>query len=196
MNLRAKSIGVIPTSIGARPFPFSAMLRFTLPEDVTERVHLTVSSMAAFIHHAVATSRLVRHIAADLSDRAITKGRTRAYALECLWHDLKRAQVKTDDPSGVELLMHPHYTADQYLRDAAFSGDCDDVAMFGASIAACMGFEEVDLVVIAREGREWEHVYFRVLLGGQWYVIDPQETKEPFEERKHAKRLTFPVWRV
>jgi hypothetical protein len=167
-----------------------------LHEDKTARVIQTVAAMTSLVHNAAATSASVRDITDEFIAEAAERKLSGEAALGLLWQWLKVKQKHRDDPPGVEFVTHPDILARQAINLGQFSGDCDDVAVLGATIAALMGFKSIDFVVIAREGREWEHVYFRVMVDRTWYAIDPQETDRPFHEREHARRLDFPVWRT
>lgn len=185
-----RNASTLTTEGTGQPWPLNSIGRMTLPDDPTERVKLTAAAMCAMIHHAAAVGDAVRNLASMLMDDRVDQT-----PLRNLWRWLKEAQYRTDDPPGVELLRHPELSAFDALNTGNFEGDCDDVALLAAALAIRMGCKAVDLVVIAREGREWEHVYVRVGHATPTWAIDPQETDVPLSERPHAAELTFPVWR-
>lgn len=101
-----------------------------------------------------------------------------------------RAAVKyQDDPPGQEMLRMPEALIDAIDTNGQAAGDCDDVAMLGASLLAVAGYRPV-FIVVGRtprtRGGRLEHVYFgymkNVAAGpGPQNVVpfDPQERKPP-----------------
>lgn len=175
------------------PWPFNNVQRFPLPEDTDQRVARTAAAMAAFTHHAAAVGPSVAQLA-----RVVANDRPASVpVLVALWQFLKSGQDHQDDPPGKELLRHPEQSA-QAMRTGKFAGDCDDVAMLAAAVLVRLGGYAVAFRVIAREGRDWEHVYTVAAPAGYplWAAIDPQETDTPLAERAHARAWDFPVWSV
>lgn len=180
MNPTARQLSTYETA----PFPFNAVQRFTLPDDPTERVRVTVAAMCAMIHHAAAVGPNVAALARHIGNP------------KTLWLDLKDLQERTPDPDGAELLRSPEQSAETARDRGVFEGDCDDVAMLACAIAIRKGWA-CALRVMRREGMEWEHVYAIVKPDAVAYVIDPQETEAPFLERAGAaETMDFPVWRT
>lgn len=63
------------------------------------------------------------------------------------------------DPARQETLRPARLLLEQQKRDGVASGDCDDAAVLGASLAASIGFQPFAMVTGRRPGAPYQHVY-------------------------------------
>lgn len=76
------------------------------------------------------------------------------------------------DPEGVEWIRTPQ-NAMQEIRDrGSAAGDCDDVAVLGASLALVMGMPARFVLLGFEPGAPFSHVYTEVWDGESWRDLD------------------------
>lgn len=63
------------------------------------------------------------------------------------------------DPSGVELLKSPAYMLGEWERTGRITGDCDDAAILGASIALASGYRVRWVLLGFHPRHPFKHVY-------------------------------------
>lgn len=93
-----------------------------------------------------------------------------------------------DDPIDQQMLKTPAYMLDLIRRDGVTGGDCVDVAMLAAALAASIGMEPRFIA----EGyappddpmhADLTHVYTVVQVGGVWVNFDTQRTPTEADTR-------------
>jgi transglutaminase-like putative cysteine protease len=99
-----------------------------------------------------------------------------------------------DDPVGVSLVGGGIAEVDDYLRDpiteqvrqlqatGEVRGDCDDVAMLGATLARAAGFSAVRFRVVSFDPSSphpYSHVFTEVLTSRGWLDFDVTRTRWP-----------------
>lgn len=80
------------------------------------------------------------------------------------------------DPVRQETLRSPRAHLEQLKRDGVVSGDCDDAAVLGASLAAALGFEPYAVVTgYRRAGAPFQHIITMLPLDDnstEWLDLD------------------------
>lgn len=74
------------------------------------------------------------------------------------------------DPLGVELLRTPEYMIRQWDTNGIVTGDCDDAAILGASLAKAVGVQPLFVAIGFRRNGPFAHVYTTLTKDGKWYV--------------------------
>lgn len=77
------------------------------------------------------------------------------------------------DPETMELLREPRYLLDRMSLTGRAEGDCDDVAMLGATLGLAVG-RPARLVAVGFQGPQgpYSHVYAELFIDGQWREVD------------------------
>lgn len=77
------------------------------------------------------------------------------------------------DPDTMELLREPRYLLDRIAATGRAEGDCDDVAVLGATLGLAVG-RPARLVAVGFQGPEgpYSHVYADLLIDGRWREVD------------------------
>jgi len=102
---------------------------------------------------------------------------------------LRKVMQFQDDPDPYELLQTPSLMLKEIADGGVARGDCDDVAMFGATLLSLAGLRAV-FIVVGRmprmQGGRFEHVYYGYLIDPAGPIVeenvvpfDPQERMEP-----------------
>ncbi|MGH7242915.1 MAG: hypothetical protein ACREJD_05805 [Phycisphaerales bacterium] len=104
---------------------------------------------------------------------------------------LRDRQEFVRDPNGQEMLEHPAPHAKQILNGGKFRGDCDDVAILGASLLRAAGVAEPMLFVASDRGKDapYRHVFYGMKEDGKPVPFDPQTKTPPRTFSPRIKRL-------
>jgi hypothetical protein len=159
----------------------------------------TAAAMAAVIHSAAASA-----IVQDFTARMIPKDVSPEGRAVRVYYVLQQVLYYKADPKGVEMLRHPDQLVTEINAAASTNTDktgcdCDDVAMLGAAMLLASGIDAALIVMAAKPGGEFIHVYFAARIPDpttgkmRTLPLDPQETKTPFTERKAARRKAYPL---
>lgn len=143
----------------------------------------TVAVMRRVVADAV-QSPIVRGVARQIT--ATSGGAQYPYGVDAFLRD---GMTYQDDPPGEERLITPESLIDAIDVDGKARGDCDDVAMLGASLLYVAGYRPV-FIVVGRApktiGGRLEHVYFGYLrnirgplVPANVFPLDPQERMRP-----------------
>jgi len=150
---------------------YGHQLRFELAQG-DAGVMQTLAAMWAVIDDA-ARSPIVQRVAAGL--------RQSGNQLQAVYDWIVDHVEFARDPWHIEHLRHPEQLIVEAAQEGVARGDCDDVAMLGASLLRWLEFEPVLIVVGRFVDRPYEHVFFGEYLGfdgsGRRLVIamDPQQ---------------------
>jgi len=153
----------------------------------------TAAAMIAMIHSGAASARVQ-----DFARRRGLDHRSQGVAPHLF--ELLKSHVRfRPDPKGVELLRHPDQLVTEIDAEGVAYGDCDDLAMLGASLCLAVG-QDAALIVMAPPGSSvYQHTYFAHVTSmpgypkGHLTMIDPQECEFLGMERPSSKRKAYPV---
>lgn len=144
----------------------------------------TVAAMQAVVAESITRAEVQAMYSRRRTDAAAWPGIVEAWL---------RANMRfKNDRVPYELLQSPTLMLLQIAQNGAAQGDCDDVAMLGASLLAVAGYRPV-FIVVGRapkfSGGRYEHVYYG-------HFIDPrgpitEENIMPFDPQE---RMTPGVW--
>lgn len=126
--------------------------RYEIPESHAG-IEATVRHMDRIATRS-ATSPAVLEAAADIvgsSSGAEAAGRIREY--------LATRMVFEFDPPGVELIRTPELLLNHIGCNGIASGDCDDVAVLGASLGLAAGLQPSYVLLAFHDAAPFEHVY-------------------------------------
>lgn len=124
-------------------------------------------------------SQLVRDALSYLSIRAYAHGlidsfycKSRIHFARTVQQWLRRVVVVIDEPE--ELLIHPVKMIECIQSHGHVKGDCDDVAMLGATLLAVIGIP-VRFKACHPDPQEgyFRHVFLEYNADGQWRSMDP-----------------------
>ena len=73
----------------------------------------------------------------------------------------------------MEIINTPGYDIQQIAENGRFGGDCDDVAVFVASLFKSLGMESRFVAIKTEAVKNFSHVYVEVLADNQWMTVDP-----------------------
>ncbi len=93
------------------------------------------------------------------------------------------------DPSGVELLKSPAYMLGEWDRTGRITGDCDDAAILGASLALASGYRVRWVLLGFEPGAPFKHVFAEAQKGGgPWVDFDVTKPSQfPAGLRTHRR---------
>lgn len=94
---------------------------------------------------------------------------------------LRRVMVVIDEPE--ELLIHPVRMLERVAAHGHVKGDCDDVAMLGATLLAVIGIP-VRFKACSPDPQDgfMRHVFLEYCIAGQWRSMDPTIRGAPVYE--------------
>ena len=86
-------------------------------------------------------------------------------------YDFVKTNIKyQSDPYKVELFIHPRRMIEFYNQGIA-TGDCDDIALFTASLLRSLGYE-VSVVLLDTKGEGLDHAIAQVKSNIGWLNVD------------------------
>ena len=102
----------------------------------------------------------------------------------------------SNDALGVEQVQDPERLCDQIIKFGKAVADCDEIALFIATMCRQLG-REVDYTIVGfGEAGSYSHVFARVKepKSGSWIVCDPVAGIE--EAQMLSRVTTYQVWSV
>ncbi len=99
------------------------------------------------------------------------------------------------DPRDVELLKSPAYMLGEWDRTGRITGDCDDAAILGASVALASGYRVRWVLLGFEKGRPFKHVFAEASPTGRdpWTDFDVTKPAQFPAGLREARRLVISV---
>ena len=98
------------------------------------------------------------------------------------------------DPQNVEFLKSPAYMLGEWDRTGRITGDCDDAAILGASVALASGYRVRWVLLGFTPGAPFKHVYAEAAKGaGPWVDFDVTKPAQFPPGLRTARRLVINV---
>lgn len=150
----------------------------------------TIAAMRAMVHDAAKSPR-VHQVATTIAGQA--DNRDREAQLLALDRFIRECIHFKPDTLGAEVLRHPDQIIAEIAANGRTSCDCDDVAMFGASVCMVLGVQPAFITVAAEPDGPFVHVHYAAILNGRMIPFDPQERVPPGVWTPAARRAGFRV---
>lgn len=91
-------------------------------------------------------------------------------------------------PENEEILRSPEYMMGDLSRLGYIEGDCDDIAIFVATVFRVLGVPVRFVALRIKDNDpEFGHVFTELWTGNGWYALDP--TVKPGTRYRYAERM-------
>lgn len=118
-------------------------------------------------------------------------------AAERIRHYLAARMVFEFDPPGVELIQTPELLVSEIACRGYALGDCDDVAVLGASLGLAAGLRPEYVLIGFTDSGPFEHVYTQLATSSGWVELDttrPAHLPPELEIRRVERREIVPMY--
>lgn len=155
---------------GPSPMIPRVIRRITISEG-EEGVRQTVEEMWRLLKYSLGMP-----VYKDIAVRLVPAGQVLVGvpAYRQLYNGLKQTFRYVRDQQGVEELSRPDIHANRFMTLGYSYGDCDDAAIWAATLATALNLGPIRWVTIAngRRGRSLNHVFAEVDIDGTWMTLD------------------------
>ena len=122
----------------------------------------------------------------EVRDLAIEITRNGKSQVEAVFDFVKENVRYVPDPNQIELFIHPKRMVQLYRQGNA-AGDCDDHALFTASLLCSIG-HETRILILDIQGGGYDHAMAQALVDDNWMNLDTS-SRYPlgWQEKSYSK---------